>query len=138
MRPTSPIAATLFVCLLSMPGQASADVIADALGDMPANSWQKLNVNTFQSVWTPVAQRPTPAWPSSDISAWSGAAWDGGRKNLLIWGGGHTGDEGNEVSIFNVNSGLWSRGSLPSQITSTRGIEHTVDGVMNAPLSGES
>ena len=105
---------------------------------MPANSWQKLNINTFQSVWTPVAQRPTPAMPWTDISAWSGAAWDGGRRNLLIWGGGHTGDEGNEVSIFNVNSGLWSRGSLPSQITSTNGIEHTVDGVMNAPLSGES
>ena len=37
-----------------------------------------------------------------------------------------------------ARSGLWSRGSLPSQITSTNGIEHTVDGVMNAPLSGES
>ena len=27
---------------------------------------------------------------------------------------------------------------MPSQITSTNGIEHTVDGMMNAPLSGES
>ncbi len=35
-------------------------------------------------------------------------------------------------------SAPWSRGSLPSQITSTNGIAHTVDGVMNAPLSGES
>ena len=106
MRPNSPITATLCVCLLSMPGQASADVIADALGSMPANSWQKLNINTFQSVWTPFAQRPRLAWPVRHISAWSGAAWDGGRSNLLIWGGAHLrGDEGNEVSIFNVKLG---------------------------------
>ena len=75
-----------------------------------------------------------------NISAWSGAAWDRGRSNLYIWGGDDYtgGDEGNEVYIFSGKTGLWSRGSLPSQVTATNGIEHTVDGVMNAPLSGES
>ena len=116
---TSPIAAALCVCLLSMPGQASADVIADALGGMPANSWQKLNLNTFQSVWTPFAQRPNHWSPSSNISAWSGAAWDRGRGNLLIWGGDIGEEQGNEVYIFSGRTGLWSRGALPSQITST-------------------
>jgi len=135
----SPIAAALCVCLLSMADQASADVIADALGGMPANSWQKLNVNTFQSVWTPFAQRPAFHWsPSSNISAWSGGAWDGGRGNLLIWGGDIGEEQGNETYIFSGKTGLWSRGALPSQITSTNGIAHTVDGVMNAPVSGES
>ena len=140
IRTVSPVAAALCVCLLSMSGQASSGVIEDALGSMPVNSWQKLNVNSFQSVWTPLAQRPTTASPGSNISAWSGAAWDAGRGNLYIWGGDHYpgGDEGNEVYIFSGKTGLWSRGSLPSRITSTGGIEHTVDGVMNAPLSGES
>ena len=140
IRTISPIAAALSVCLLSVPGQASSGVIEDALNGMSANSWQKLNINSFQSVLTPLAQRPTTASPSSNISAWSGAAWDRGRSNLYIWGGDDYtgGDEGNEVYIFSGKTGLWSRGSLPSQVTSTNGIEHTVDGVMNAPLSGES
>ncbi|MET0168302.1 MAG: hypothetical protein ABW318_25340, partial [Vicinamibacterales bacterium] len=135
---TSPIAAALCVCLLSMPGQASADVIADALSGMPANSWQKLNVNTFQSVWTPFAQQPTHSSPSSNISAWSGAAWDSRRGNLLIFGGDIGEEEGNEVYVFSGKTGLWSRGASPSQITSTNGVTHTVDGAMTAPLSGES
>ena len=137
-RTISPIAAALCACLLLMPGQAEADLITDALSGMSANSWQKLNINTFESVWTPLAQRPTTASPASNISAWSGAAWDSRRSNLLIWGGDIGDEEGNEVYIFSGKTGLWSRGSLPSQITSTGGIEHTVDGVMNAPLSGES
>ena len=58
--PPTAAALALCVCLLSIPGHASSGVIEDALGSMPANSWQKLNINTFQSVWTPVAQRPTP------------------------------------------------------------------------------
>ena len=107
---------------------------------MAANSWQKLNLNSFQSVWTPLAQRPTTASPSENISGWSSAAWDRSRSNLYIWGGDDYtgGDEGNEVYIFSAKTGLWSRGSLPSQVTSTNGIEHTVDGVMNSAMSGES
>ena len=138
LRTFSTVASALCVCLLSMPGQATADLITDALSGMSANSWQKLNLNTFESVWTPLAQRPTTASPSSNISAWSGAAWDSRRDNLLIWGGDIGNEEGNEVYSFSGTTGLWSRGSLPSQITSTGGIKHTVDGVMNAPLSGES
>jgi hypothetical protein len=131
--------AALSVCLLSMPDPASADLITDALAAMPANSWQKLNINTFESVWTPVAQRPSSRWaPDSNISAWSGAAWDRGRGNLYIWGGDIGEEEGNEVYIFSGRTGRWSRGALPSQITTTNGVMHTVDGVMNAPLSGES
>ena len=140
IRTNSSIAAALCVCLAGVPSTALSGVIDDALGDMAANSWQRLNINSFASVMTPLAQRPTTASPSSNISAWSGAAWDRGRGNLYVWGGDDYtgGDEGNEVYIFSARTGLWSRGSLPSQVTSTNGIEHTVDGVMNAPLSGES
>ena len=124
MNRTISTLAALCLYLLSMPNQASADVIADALADMPANSWQRLNINTFQSVWTPFAQRPASHWaPDSNISAWSGAAWDSGRGNLLIWGGDIGEDEGNEVYVFSGKTGLWSRGALPSQITSTNGID---------------
>ncbi len=91
----------------------------------------------LQSVWTPLAQRPTSPWASvRTFRRGQVQLWDGGRENLLICGG-DIGDEGDKVSIFSVNTGLWSRGSLPSQITSTGGVGHR-DGVMNASLSGES
>ena len=105
---------------------------------MPPNSWQRINLNQFSDVWTPPSQRPTIESPSSNISAWSGAAWDSTRKNLLIWGGDIGNEEGNEVYIFNATTGLWSRGALPSQVTQVNGITQTVDGHMNSPVSGES
>ena len=68
------------------------------------------------------------------------AMLDGGpvRGNLMVWGGDIGNEQGNEVYQFNVLTGLWSRGSLPSQITSTNGVAHVVGGVNTAPLSGES
>ncbi len=141
LRTRPAIAAAVLAHLLLSAGPAHSGVIDDALNGMPANSWQKINLNTFQSVWTPIAQRATPTDPMSNISAWSGAAWDAdSRSNMYIWGGDHSsvGDEGNEVYIFSGTTGQWSRGALPSAITKTNGIEHTVDGIRNAPLSGES
>ncbi len=40
-----------------------ADALSDALQAMPPNSWQKLNANRFEEVWTPAEQRPTTASP---------------------------------------------------------------------------
>ena len=117
---------------------ANATPLTDALNEMPPNSWQRLNVNQFQDVWTPPAQRPTTASPASNISAWSGAAWDSRRKHLLVWGGDIGNEQGNEVYLFDTTSGLWKRGSLPSQVTTVNGITQTVDGHMNSPVSGES
>jgi len=117
---------------------ANATPLTDALNEMPPNSWRRLNLNQFQDVWTPPAQRPTTASPGTNISAWSGAAWDSRRKHLLVWGGDIGDEQGNEVYLFDTTSGLWKRGSLPSQITTVNGITQTVDGHMNSPVSGES
>ena len=129
--------------LSSVVSVSSADVLTDVLGSMAQNSWQRINLNQIQDVWTPLAQRPTTAAsPASNISAWSGAAWDSTRKNLMIWGGDQGWDqaseEGNEFYIFDATTGLWERGSLPSRIAYTNGIKHAVDGIFNAPVSGES
>lgn len=131
--------AALVGCLgVLLDGGALATPLTDALSEMPANSWRRLNLNEFQDVWTPPAQRPTTAGPGSNISAWSGAAWDRRRKHLLIWGGDIGNEQGNEVYLFDTTTGLWRRGSLPSQITTVNGITQTVDGHMNSPVSGES
>jgi hypothetical protein len=123
--------------LASSPGRA--DTVANTLATMPANSWQKVNLNQFDDVWTPVEQRPTTASPGSNVSAWSGAAWDSKRRRLVIWGGDIGDEEGNEVYYFEASTGLWRRGSLPSAITTwPNGVVAAIDGIFNAPSSGES
>jgi hypothetical protein len=121
-----------------LPQGGLADVLSGALTSMAPNSWQRLNLNQFQDVWTPKDLWPTLASPESNISAWSGAAWDSRRKDLLIWGGGIGDEQGNEVYIFHATTGLWERGAVPSQITQTGLITHVVDGINSAPISGES
>jgi len=133
-RPSAIAAA----CLCALATSAQATSLADTINAMAVNSWQKISLNTISSVFTPLAQRPTADSPSSNISAWSGAAFDSVRGNLMVWGGDIGNEQGNEVYQFNVLTGLWSRGSLPSQITSTNGVAHVVGGVNTAPLSGES
>lgn len=121
-----------------LPQVGLTDVLSSALASMGPNSWQRLNSNEFQDVWTPKDLWPTLASPESNISAWSGAAWDSLRKDLLIWGGGIGDEQGNEVYIFHTTTGLWERGALPSQIIRTGLISHAVDGINSAPISGES
>jgi hypothetical protein len=130
--------ATMLAGTFTYSSKAGASTLTEALNAMPPNSWQKINSNQFSSVWTPLAQRPTTASPASNISAWSGAAWDARRKQIYIWGGDIGNEQGNEVYIFNAQTGLWSRGALPSAITSVNGVAQTVDGYMNTPVSGES
>jgi len=128
----------LAAALLAVSVPAAASVIDLALSGMAANSWQKINVNQFQDVWTPASLRPTIATPMSNISAWSGAAWDSKRRDLLIYGGDIGREEGNEVYIFHAETGTWDRGSLPSQIVTTNGVTTTIGGSQDAPVSGES
>lgn len=127
----------LVVAFFVQPAGA-VSVIADAVAQMPANSWQKINLNSFASVMTPVGQRTDLYRPLSQIYAWTGAAWDASRDSMYVWGSDYNGHESNEVYVFNAGSGLWSRGSLPSQITTTNGFITTVDGVNNAPTAGET
>ena len=108
---------------------------------MAPNTWQKINLNEFQDVWTPPELRPTSTSPSQNISGWSGAAWDTSRDSFYIWGGNIGFEEGNEVYLFNATSGMWERGSLPSAIPYDYGVSdrpYVIGGIFDAPLSGES
>ncbi len=118
---------------------ADGDVLRDILERMPPNSWAKISLNEIRDVFTPVDQRPTSASPGSNIDAWSGAAWDDKRRDLLIWGGDIGNEQGNETYIFHTKTGLWERGALPSAIVrEDTQYTWTVDGSDVTPISGES
>ena len=50
------------------------------------------------------------------ISAWSGGAYDSGRRRMLVWGGGHDDYWGNELYAFDLGTGTWQRITEPSTI----------------------
>lgn len=135
-------ASAVAALLVPAAAWAAPTLVAQALSTMAPNSWQRLNLNTFVSVVPQDSQLPIQTFvsPTTKISAWTGAAWDSNRGNLLLWGAAYNGYEGNEVYVWNGNTGLWSRGSLPSQVTpvNANGAMTTVDGVNNAPVSGET
>ncbi len=41
------------------------------------------------------------------ITAWGGAVYDSGERQLLVWGGGHNDYAGNEVYGFDLRAGAW-------------------------------
>lgn len=129
----------LVACLLLATTPAGAGVIDDALAMMPGNSWQKINVNRIDEVYTPQQLWVNNRSPSSNISAWSGAAWNPNSDQFLIWGGDSCCEEGNESYVFHADTGLWERGALPSAIVGPNHADKTtVGGADDAPVSGES
>ena len=134
----SAAAFAAFLAFCAPPNAVAESVLETTLAGMAPNSWAKLNLNRYSSVWTPADQRASNRSPASNISAWSGAAWDSRRKRLMIWGGNIGYEEGNEFYIFDAVTGLWSRGALPSAVTVENGITTPVDGIFAAPTSGES
>ena len=111
----------------------------------PEGSWLKVNANRFDTVWTPVAQRARVngapfGEPRKIITAWSSMAWDGNRRQLIIWGGGHANYAGNEVYRFDAATLRWQRASLPSAVEPRFGDRRffAVDGAMNAPISSHT
>ena len=123
----------------AQPPTSSFDTI---IANLPENEWVKLNVNTFQSVWTPFNQQPhlaTFAPPKSIIEAWGAATWDSNRGEYIIWGGGHANYEGNEVYTWSAATLQWERASLPSAIVQIAGAHYeTVDGYENSPISSHA
>jgi len=111
------------------------------LQDTADGGWVKANVNTFASVVPDPADRALGYTDSTTvIKAWSGFAGDAKRGDLLLFGGGHGNYSGNEMYIWDGATGMWGRGSLPSQVSyayypSGDFIALPVDGAMNAPPS---
>lgn len=57
---------------------------------------------------------PSPGTIGAVMGAWSGAAFDGKRNRLIVWGGGHTDYSGNEIYVFDLDTLMWSRVTDPS------------------------
>ncbi len=117
------------------------------LSEMHENEWSKLNINRFDSVWTPRALVPsTPGnffqgSPRSVIQAWSSMAWDPNRGDLVFFGGGHANYTGNDVYRWRSSTLEWERSSLPTNLgfaSYGSGLTHTVDGELNSPLSAHT
>jgi hypothetical protein len=113
--------ATALASLLSASAHANPPYTRalDLIEAATVGSWVKLNTNALSAVWTPVALNPDPDFtPETVINAWGGLAWDTQRGKFVAHGGGHANYKGNEVYTWDVATGQWSRGSLPSALVS--------------------
>ncbi len=111
------------------------------LRNMPDNSWQRINTNTFDSVQMPKKWRPactSIVGPDAIINAWGGFAYDSNRSDLITFGGGHADYCGNDVYRFRLSTLRWERAGISSQmmkyqLRDTLQTAVPVDGLGNAP-----
>ena len=89
--------------------------VLDLIAAAPANSWVKLNTNTFESAWAhpdlrqgyPYSGLATPDSPSRILGKWGSAGWDSNRGRFVIFGGGHANIGLNEVYTWSCESREW-------------------------------
>lgn len=116
---------------------AGAGNLISILEGMPDGSWERINANTFESVWPASGDRSGAGTgytnPLSVIRAWSGFAWDSKRNDLILWGGGHANYSGNEVYRWRSSNLSWELASLPSRM-----VEETFDGSNSVPVIVDS
>ena len=117
------------------------DELYTMIAAAPESSWLQVNRNRFDEVWTPVLQRAMVngtafGEPRKIITAWGAMTWDGNRKQLVIWGGGHADYAGNEVYRWSASTLEWERASLPSALRqASNAMFFAIDGAMAAPIS---
>lgn len=113
--------AAAVVALSASVSSQAADLsrLTSLLDATPVYGWTQINTNTFSDAFLPTGPLRPAGDPRAVVTAWSSAAWDSLRGDLLIYGGGHANYAGNEVYVLDGQSGLWSRGSLPSRIDPT-------------------
>ena len=124
---------------------AAAQSLFDTANALSDNQWGFLSTNSFRDGWPSPAQyypQGSPGeilgTPRSVINAWSSFAWDSKRDQLIMFGGGHGNYSGNEVYLWDGNTGAWGRGSLPSEVTYAA-VDYTAfDGSDNAPVSSHT
>jgi hypothetical protein len=128
----------------SIPGYVFNSSLLPRIGQMPANSWTKVNANFYSDVWTPPDLEPLGSdgvthTPSKIILAWSGFAWDSNRGDLIIYGGGHANYSGNDVYRWHSSTLDWERAALPSQtrIDPVAGVL-AIDGPDHAPVAAHT
>jgi hypothetical protein len=115
------------------------------MNSIPEGGWVKVNLNQFQDVWPPEAQRTIDRnsggvrSPAGIIAAWSGFAWDSNRGDLILYGGGHAQYGGNEVYRWHGTTRTWERASLPSEISlDAMNNYRAIDGPDNAPVAAHT
>ncbi len=118
--------------------------LRSVIAAMPEGEWSRVNLNRFDSAWTPEGQRPllygvNNPTPASIIDAWSGFAWDSNRGELFLYGGGHASYTGNDTYQWRGSTRSWVRSSLPSEIVQTpQGLWQTVDGPTASPVAAHA
>jgi RNA polymerase sigma factor (sigma-70 family) len=115
-------------------GPAAASPMLRKILEMPADSWlavpdSKMRKVTFTQKQLKAMGIRGVEGPSAVIADWSGAAYDGKRHRLILWGGGHNGYYGNELYAFNVPSLKWERLTDPGR---PRANAYQVCGPLNA------
>ena len=91
----------------------------ELLKGLPADSWYQAPDTKMRQVCASETEFPTVRGSSGCVmvmEAWSGGAYDEGRKRMWIWGGGHGDYWGNEIYAFDLEALKWSRITNPSPV----------------------
>jgi Bacterial Ig domain/Putative Ig domain len=126
-------------------GAPDLSALRSVIAAMPEGEWARVNLNRFDSAWTPEDLRVFRlegggvTTPGSIMDAWSSFAWDSNRGNLFLYGGGHATYAGNDTYQWQGSSRNWTRSSLPSQIKqNSQGNWESVDGPLVTPNSAHT
>lgn len=107
---------------VDLPGGPIAEVIAA----MPHGSWKRLAGTRLADVCPDTMNHYVC---DAVMGAWSGAAYDQSRERFIVMGGGHADSFLNNVFVFDVLQGTWSRATeLPA------GLDHLPDGGAVPPV----
>ncbi len=125
-------------------GPPDLSSLRSVIAAMPEGEWSRVNLNRFDSAWTPANQRAlirgdSNPDPGQIMDAWSGFAWDSNRGNLFLYGGGHASYSNNDTYQWRGSTRTWERSSLPSEIVQTaQGLWQTVDGPSRSPVAAHT
>jgi hypothetical protein len=113
------------------------------VASMAEGEWRRVNLNNYNSVWTPADLRPLLGLsnpdPSRIILAWSSFAWDPNRAQIVLYGGGHANYRGNDTYVWRASTMQWERAALPSQmVQNSAGHWNAIDGADKAPASAHT
>ncbi|MFN4341498.1 MAG: hypothetical protein ACK4FE_05610 [Azonexus sp.] len=121
LRVSAAVACLSMLCLTSANASPVLTRLQDLLNATPEGGWVKASTNLFSDAWatgSTAVQYPSYQNPGAVVMAWSSAAWDSARGDLLLWGGGHANYAGNEMYVWDGETGQWGRGSLSSRVDS--------------------
>jgi hypothetical protein len=109
------LGAAFLSCLVAGPVLGN-----DFLKNLPAGSWYQAPSTKMRAVCASETAFPTiraVGGCAMVMGAWSGGAFDPGRKRLMIWGGGHMDYWGNEVYAFDAETLKWIRLTDPTPMS---------------------